>query len=1358
MLGSLDLADLMERLRGAGLRSDTRQYLAANELLLAYASRGRDLWGDPESLASHLGPIFCCSSEDQRLFRAELLAWYDTKPAIPVSPEPPRRPRTWSRWIEAAAACLTLALALIPLLYWYFGGHTVPGYVVADAVGSNRASLMNVRLTYDGLPIPVDAGGHFTLTAYRAQKDKELRAELDSYLPAVRLVNFRTEPPIRIELHAALPRTPPFVDSPISIGNPTMIAQGDVAAGPAVLPAVRWPRIGATSGSAALLVFAVLWFIRRSRRMLALERLNMPDVPQLLTLRPAIPASIDIPQQLLRRIATGLRRARPDSITELSVAATVDATVRAGGFLSTVFVPRVATPEYLFLIDRRGVEDHCAHCVYRWIEQLGDSGLAEDCYFFSGDPRVCVSEGDSSRRYHLAELLVRYHRAAVILCAETDICFDSMTGRPRAWLESLQALSRCALLTLDPPYRWSGQERLLVTAGIIVLPASPAGLQLASAISHDWRQPTVIATKYERKFPGLIRAEENRWLDRNAPPHEVVAELLQQLHAYLGSSGYTWLCACAVYPQISWAITLSLMEAVLPAGDESARQVAVEEQLPSISRLPWFRYGYMPDWLRRLLIASLPADKETAVRSCLERLLYDLLRSPAEAIAGKEPALDVRLRLAPLDIAAAAPAGSPLNDAVFLRFLGHANVDPLAMSAAGLPQAVRVRRRGLLGSVRGHWSTFALHWPNAIRSIAALAAGAVMFAALTVLLPQVHATAPPPAFDATYAFAPFSFDTSPNADGVNRQSRAPVFAASPDGRLLAISIGSSGILLWNTAESRAQGVLTSKQVAEAIVKKVEFSGDGQHLAALYDGDTVLLWDVGMMPPKQPFAFSNLNARDMKFSADGRELGVAGNPTSIFNTDTGARIAVLTTQSPAQAIAFSTEGDVATADEDQSVRLWSSRDWSEKRIKPTIPLFAGTDMAFSPNGRFLAGTGWPRAGVESNSQGDIDVWDLASDTSKLRVSSGGTYPGNLAFSQDDALLAVRTIPKMYLWNLQINADLLKSGAVPPADFVTVRFSSTAKSPGVTHYEVSRWPITLVEPLSAVGETSGEKDVADQPSRQTAAASTIRQPRAPIKKPLPQRRLPDLPEPSTNAPSPVIQRSTTGDSNPAGGGSSQAAQPTIQGVPTTQGAATTQVAPTAQTTQAAPPAQSTPGETEKPASASVRPAAPTNLSVTPDSPEAGAKPTARPNPPSAISVNGVTAITAPQPNTVSSELRQCCFTELETGVRPSIYTKNGDLVGDFQMQPSKSPDSIIVTVRGVSSLPTTQFAARGVEQVSGNYDSGTINIDLAGSTQEQSQAKQVGVLLFTVTAIPGERGARRQVSLQVKLLAQSGAAAK
>ena len=108
--------------------------------------------------------------------------------------------------------------------------------------------------------------------------------------------------------------------------------------------------------------------------------------------------------------------------------------------------------------------------------------------------------------------------------------------------------------------------------------------------------------------------------------------------------------------------------------------------------------------------------------------------------------------------------------------------------------------------------------------------------------------------------------------------------------------------------------------------------------------------------------------------------------------------------------------------------------------------------------------------------------------------------------------------------------------------------------------------------------------------------------------------------------------------------------------------------------------------------------------------------------------------------------------------SIYAENGELLGDFQVQTSKSYDSVSMTVRAIRTLPTTRLPNSSFGQLMGRFEDGSIRVGLDGATREQTQTKQVGVLLFAVTITSNDREAAPQIDVQVKLLAQSEATAK
>jgi hypothetical protein len=102
---------------------------------------------------------------------------------------------------------------------------------------------------------------------------------------------------------------------------------------------------------------------------------------------------------------------------------------------------------------------------------------------------------------------------------------------------------------------------------------------------------------------------------------------LQALHEVLGSFGFRWLAACAVYPALRLPITLHLGAALRRADGAPPPD---EESLLELSALPWFRQGWMPDELRAALVAELSLADQEAVRTALLGLAFATLDAASD--------------------------------------------------------------------------------------------------------------------------------------------------------------------------------------------------------------------------------------------------------------------------------------------------------------------------------------------------------------------------------------------------------------------------------------------------------------------------------------------------------------------------------------------------------------------------------------------------------------------------------------------------------------------------------------------------------------------------------------------------------
>jgi len=158
-----------------------------------------------------------------------------------------------------------------------------------------------------------------------------------------------------------------------------------------------------------------------------------------------------------------------------------------------------------------------------------------------------------------------------------------------------------AILTPIPIASWGARERTLA-GQFVVLPATTEALQALieffggaeSTADHD--SVSHSPTSLEAQIPA--------------------SELVGFLRRDLDPGVFLWVCACAVYPELHWDLTLHF--ASLPC---MPTNLVTEANLLRLVGLPWFRVGFIPDELRWELIQQLKPDQERDVRRAIIGLL-----------------------------------------------------------------------------------------------------------------------------------------------------------------------------------------------------------------------------------------------------------------------------------------------------------------------------------------------------------------------------------------------------------------------------------------------------------------------------------------------------------------------------------------------------------------------------------------------------------------------------------------------------------------------------------------------------------------------------------------------------------------
>lgn len=230
-------------------------------------------------------------------------------------------------------------------------------------------------------------------------------------------------------------------------------------------------------------------------------------------------------------------------------------------------------------------------------------------------------------------------------------------------------------------------------------------------------------------------------------------------------------------------------------------------------------------------------------------------------------------------------------------------------------------------------------------------------------------------------------------------------AFSPDGTTLAASDAGGTIRLWDSAT--AQIIRTLAADRSGPVTDIAFSPDGRTLAAASQDGPVRLWPTA---DAQPTIITSPNVRiiDLALSPDGRYVVTGGqtvnqqgrqNTIGIWDTTTLASAQTLAPFTrPILSVAFSPDGRTFAVGGDGG-RAWL---WEKGTATPRAELVVSTrrgwngvsDLAFSPDGRWLATAGIDRA----------KLWDVT--TGGLTATFAGPEQGvtSVAFSPDGRTLA------------------------------------------------------------------------------------------------------------------------------------------------------------------------------------------------------------------------------------------------------------------------------------------------------------------------------------------------------------------
>ncbi len=189
-----------------------------------------------------------------------------------------------------------------------------------------------------------------------------------------------------------------------------------------------------------------------------------------------------------------------------------------------------------------------------------------------------------------------------------------------------------------------------------------------------------------------------------------------------------------------------------------------------------------------------------------------------------------------------------------------------------------------------------------------------------------------------------------------------------------------------------------------------YSPTGRHLATAGNDATARIWDPSTGTNLITFADHEQLVTGIAYSPDGRHVATVSfdDTARVWTAADGSPVRVLVHDSLMHAVAYSSDGRLATGSDADSVRIWDPMTGTAL-VALDVGHNGADSLAFSPNGRLIAvGSGW--------GDGTIHLWDSVTGRLQARIAAHPDSVSAVAFSPDGQQLASASSDGVRVWRI------------------------------------------------------------------------------------------------------------------------------------------------------------------------------------------------------------------------------------------------------------------------------------------------------------------------------------------------------
>ena len=363
----------------------------------------------------------------------------------------------------------------------------------------------------------------------------------------------------------------------------------------------------------------------------------------------------------------------------LHIADSVIATSKNSGYFTPRYQQRHVRPEYLILVQSVHGDDQNAAYAELLVTALQQQNVDVRSYRFRDDPRrlfprIQPAHGADTATLSLKKLAQKYTDARMIVISDWNILFQPYyPDRHHDWVKEFDGwLKR---VWLSPGYedaqwakRAAGQAQQL---NFRLLPMASNSIEkVAQWLRMEGEPPAPLGETGEdvEHLPTILTETADSWLNWQ-PPHGLdLKRLCQKLNFFLGDDGFLLLQALAVFPKplspLPQILDIQLNTMTASPSRTGSHQDS-ERRLQRISRLPWLRFAYMPDYLRLCLLKGLNRSDRKKIRLAWTAILQGLAEEEKPDKISVPISLPKTGKLKIKHLLASQAKNSAINDSIF---------------------------------------------------------------------------------------------------------------------------------------------------------------------------------------------------------------------------------------------------------------------------------------------------------------------------------------------------------------------------------------------------------------------------------------------------------------------------------------------------------------------------------------------------------------------------------------------------------------------------------------------------------------------------------------------------------------------